>query len=89
MRTLIDWVPDFLYLKDLEGRFVVSNRAHFAVLGAERQEEVLGKTDFDVFPKEFAERYSADEKEVFRTGLPHGRDAPSRSSTSRTARAGC
>ena len=58
----------FLYLKDLEGRFVVSNRAHLAVLGAERQEEVLGKTDFDVFPKEFAERYSADEKECFAPG---------------------
>ncbi len=70
LRTLIDWVPDFLYLKDLEGRFVVSNRAHLAVLGAERQEEVLGKTDFDVFPKEFAERYSADEREVLRTGVP-------------------
>jgi PAS domain S-box-containing protein len=70
LRTLIDWVPDFLYLKDLEGRFLVSNRAHFIVLGAEREEEVIGKTDFDVFPKEFAERYSSDEKEVLRTGVP-------------------
>src|SRR5437867_2393115 len=70
LRTLIDWVPDFLYIKDLEGRFVISNRAHFTVLGADRQEEVVGKTDFDVFPKEFAERYFADEREVLRTGLP-------------------
>jgi two-component system sensor histidine kinase/response regulator len=70
LRTLIDWVPDFLYIKDLEGRFVVSNRAHFTVLGADRQEEVVGKTDFDVFPREFAERYFADEREVLRTGLP-------------------
>jgi PAS domain S-box-containing protein len=70
LRTLIDWVPDFLYLKDVEGRFLISNRAHFLVLGAEREAEVIGKTDFDVFPTEFAERYSADEKEVLRTGLP-------------------
>src|SRR5262245_27753304 len=70
LRTLIDWVPDFLYIKDLEGRFIVSNRAHFVVLGAEKQDEVVGKTDFDVFPREFAERYSADEREVLSTGLP-------------------
>ncbi len=70
LRTLIDWVPDLLYIKDVEGRFVISNRAHLKVLGAAREEDVIGKTDFDVFPAEFAEQYSADEREVLRTGLP-------------------
>jgi two-component system, sensor histidine kinase and response regulator len=70
LRTLIDSVPDYIYIKDGECRFVLANTAHLEIMGATTLEQVLGKTDFDVFPPELAARYCADEQEVVRTGHP-------------------
>ncbi|MBD3344827.1 MAG: PAS domain-containing protein [Chitinivibrionales bacterium] len=68
LRTLIDNMPDFIFIKDKESRFIVNNKAHLKVLGASGQDEVLGKTDFDIFPKELATRYFSDEQVVIQTG---------------------
>ncbi len=70
LRTLIDNLPDYVFVKDAQSRFITTNKAHLATLGAASLEEVVGKTDFDFFPKELAERYYADEQEVIRTGEP-------------------
>lgn len=70
LRTLIDNMPDCIFVKDVESRFVLNNLAHLRVLGAATQEEVAGKTDFDVFPEELAVQYHADEQEVVQTGRP-------------------
>ncbi len=65
LRTLIDNLPDtYIFIKDPESRFVVTNAAHLRALRAETLEEVVGKTDFDFFPKELAEQYYRDEKKV-------------------------
>ncbi|MDI9547388.1 MAG: ATP-binding protein [Chloroflexota bacterium] len=69
-RTLIDHLPDYIFIKDTASRFVVNNRAHIELLGCATQEEVLGKTDFDIFPRELAEQYYADEQMLIRTGHP-------------------
>ena len=69
LRTLIDNLPDYVFVKDAQSRFITTNKAHLATLGASL-EEVVGKTDFDFFPKELAERYFADEQEVIRSGQP-------------------
>jgi len=69
-RTLIDHLPDYIFIKDTASRFVVNNRAHLELLGYTTQEEVLGKTDFDIFPRELAEQYYADEQMLIRTGQP-------------------
>jgi len=69
-RTLIDHLPDYIFIKDMASRFVVNNRAHIELLGYTRQEEVQGKTDFDIFPRELAEQYYADEQSLLRTGQP-------------------
>ena len=69
-RTLIDHLPDYIFIKDTASRFVVNNRAHIELLGCATQEEVLGKTDFDIFPRELAEQYYADEQMLIRTGQP-------------------
>ena len=77
LRALIDAVPDLVYTKDTESRFVLNNRAHLRQLGFAAQEEAVGKTDLDIFPSEFAEVYYADEQELFRTGEPlMGREEP-------------
>ncbi len=68
LRTLIDNLPDFIFVKDAESRFVINNRAHVRVLGASSQEEVLGKTDLDIFPRDLAAQYYADEQAIIQSG---------------------
>jgi two-component system, sensor histidine kinase and response regulator len=70
LRTVIDNLPDYIFIHDTEGRFVINNIAHIRALGATCQEEVAGKTDFDFFPKELAERYFADEQAIVQSGKP-------------------
>ncbi len=64
LRTLIDNLPDYIYVKDTESRFVINNLAHVRVLGAQKPQDVQGKTDLDIFPRELALRYRADEVAV-------------------------
>jgi len=68
LRTLIDNLPDFIFVKDTESRFVINNVEHLRVLRVSQQSEVVGKTDFDFFPREFAEGYYADEQKIIRSG---------------------
>ena len=70
LRTLMDNLPDHVFIKDTQSRFVMANAATLHTLGAGRLEDVLGKTDFDFLPRERAEQYFADEQQVIRTGEP-------------------
>ena len=70
LRALIDSVPDFLFVRDTQGKFVITN-AHTALsLGAHSVEELIGKTVFDVLPADLAMAYAADDQEVMRSGEP-------------------
>jgi PAS domain S-box-containing protein len=69
LRTLIDNLPDYIIIKDADSRFVTNNQAHLRVLQA-TPDEVVGKTDFDFFPRELAEQYFTDERAVVRSGQP-------------------
>jgi PAS domain S-box-containing protein len=64
LRTLIDTLPDYIFVKDAQSRFVINNKAHLHILGAKTQDEVIGKSDFDIFPHELAAQYFADERAV-------------------------
>ena len=66
--TLIDSLPDFIFVKDAESRFVINNLAHRQVLKAQTQADLLGKTDFDIFPPELAQQYYADEQSIIQSG---------------------
>ena len=70
LRTLIDSLPDQVYVKDTEGRYLLNNREHTKALGAASPEEIAGKTDSDFYPSRLVERYRADEREVVDSGLP-------------------
>ena len=71
LRTLIDTIPDcYIFIKDAESRFLTTNAAHLRVLRATKLEEVIGKTDLDLFPPELAQQYYADEQTVIRSGQP-------------------
>ena len=69
LRTLIDSLPDRIYVKDTECRFLLNNAAHIRALGCRTQEEVLGKTDHDFRPPEIARQYHEDDRLVIDTGL--------------------
>jgi PAS domain S-box-containing protein len=68
LRTLIDNAPDYVYVKDKEGHFIVGNSALVRQLGLSSENELLGKTDFNLFPLELAEKYVADEREILNSG---------------------
>jgi PAS domain S-box-containing protein len=70
LRTLIDNIPDFMYVKDTESRFIVANLYLARVVGAVTPEELLGKTDFDFFPRELAASFYEDEQKVIHSGQP-------------------
>lgn len=70
LRTLVNHLPDYIYVKDAQSRFLLNNPAHLTLLGAAAQEDAAGKTDFDFFPEGLARRYFADEQDVLRHGRP-------------------
>lgn len=69
LSAILDSLPVVIYAKDLQGRYILTNRAHQAVLGAP-PEMILGKTAFDFHPPELATLYQKGEQEVVCTGAP-------------------
>ncbi len=70
LRTLIDNLPDLIYVKDANGRFLLANVAVARIMGAQAPGDLLGKNDFDFHPKELATLYHEDEQAVIRSGRP-------------------
>ncbi|RJP64965.1 MAG: PAS domain S-box protein [Ignavibacteriales bacterium] len=64
LRTLIDNIPDSIYVKDLNFRKTLANPAEVQIMNAESEAEVLGKNDFDWYPNEIAEMFYTDDKSV-------------------------
>ncbi len=69
MRTLIDAIPAYIYAKDLQGRHMLGNAALARLYGLATPAELLGKTDFDFYPRELAEQYQASEMPILQEGL--------------------
>lgn len=69
LRALIDNITDIVYVKDTESRFLIANRTLTRIVGT-AMENMLGKTDLDLFPTEMATNFYNDEKELFETGKP-------------------
>jgi PAS domain S-box-containing protein len=70
LHTLLDNVPDLIYFKDTQGRFTRVSRALANMLGASGPRGVLGKTDADFFPADYAAEARADEERLMRDGEP-------------------
>jgi phosphoserine phosphatase RsbU/P len=70
LKTLMDNLPDRIYFKDRESRFIAANRAMVTLFGPEDPAHVLGKTDADLFTPEHAQAALRDEQEILRTGQP-------------------
>ncbi|MHC4624266.1 MAG: ATP-binding protein [Planctomycetota bacterium] len=70
LRTLIDNLPDFIYIKDVDSRFTACNAAVSNFMGAKTPGELMGKSDFDYYPHEQASEYFADEQQIIESGRP-------------------
>ncbi len=70
LRTLIDNLPDSIYVKDLAGRKTLTNCADLQFIGTQTEAHVLGKTDAELYPAELAAQYAADDQHVIQTGQP-------------------
>ena len=64
LRTLIDNLPDCIYAKDSAGRKTMANPADLKNLRCKTEAEAVGKSDFDLFPKDVAEKFWADDQAV-------------------------
>ena len=64
LRALINAIPDELFFKDRDSRFVLANKATAESMGASDPGELIGKTDHDFYPKETADGFRAEELEV-------------------------
>ena len=70
LKTIIDNVPNQIFVKDRAGRFILANAAILKQLGVSSIDEVIGKTDYDFSPAELACEYVADDQIVMRGGEP-------------------
>jgi len=68
LHTLMENIPDCIYFKDTESRFIRVNKAMVSWFGLRNPVEMLGKTDFDFFNEEHAAKAFEDEQEIIRTG---------------------
>ncbi len=70
LRTLIDNLPDTLYIKDAEGRKIIANPADVEVTGFQSETEIVGKTDLEIFPGDIGRRGYDDDQLVLNKKLP-------------------
>ncbi len=65
-KAILDNIPDIAWLKDLQGKFIAVNEP-FAKSCGYRVEEIIGKTDLDIWPKDLGLSYRADDQEVIQS----------------------
>ena len=68
--TIRKYSTDTVYFKDKDSKFIWNSLGHIQQLGVKSQEEALGKTDFDFFPKDFAQSARETELTIMQTGTP-------------------
>jgi PAS domain S-box-containing protein len=67
LQAVIDATPDAIFVKDLDGRYVIVNEAAASFLG-KSPDEVVGKNDLELYPEETARQFMADDKAVLASG---------------------
>lgn len=70
LRTVIDALPERIYVRDLEGRIILPNTAYLKIRGFERHEDMIGKTVDELFPPDMANRYRKEDQTIIESGMP-------------------
>ena len=66
-KAILDTIPDIVWVKDSDGRFLTMNDA-FAKASGRTKEELIGRTDFDFWPIDLARRFLDDDIQVMQSG---------------------
>mgnify|MGYP001568445415 CR=1 FL=1 len=74
-KAILDNIPDIAWLKDNEGKYIAVNEAYGKACGL-RPDDIIGKTDLDIWPRELAEKYRKDDNEVMNSGKRQCFDEP-------------
>ncbi|MCX6220726.1 MAG: response regulator [Bacteroidia bacterium] len=69
-RTIIDLIPDAVYVKDSEGRKILANPKEVQFAGKKSEEEVIGQTDFDLYPEDDAAHSLSEDRIVIQSENP-------------------
>ncbi|MGB3960870.1 MAG: PAS domain S-box protein, partial [Sulfurimonas sp.] len=64
LRAILDSFPFFVWLKDTNGDYLATNKAVAKATGFQSPLEIVGKNDFDLFPKEMADSFRTDDQEI-------------------------
>ena len=70
LQALIDRLPDNLWVKDVNSRFVIANQVTADRIGVPGPADLIGKTDLELLPMSIAEKFFNDEQRIVRTGQP-------------------
>lgn len=70
LQQVIDTIPNHIYVKDVDGRYLIANKNLLQAFGLEYPAQLIGKSDFDLFPAENCHHIRASEVEVIQTGQP-------------------
>ncbi|MBN2371648.1 MAG: PAS domain-containing protein [Vicinamibacteria bacterium] len=70
LHALMDNIPDLIYFKDAQSRFLRINQAQARALGVRTAEEAVGKTDAHFFEEDYARATLGEELELFQSGRP-------------------
>ncbi|HEX2621350.1 MAG TPA: PAS domain S-box protein [Phototrophicaceae bacterium] len=70
VRAVVDHLPDNIYVKDWDGKFLLNNPESLRILGLTHQEEALGKDDFDFFPHDRAAQWLEEHRSIMQSGVP-------------------
>jgi PAS domain S-box-containing protein len=65
--AIVENLPQNIYLKDINLAFMMCNKNHAREFKL-KPEEIIGKTDHDLFPREIADKYEADDRNILVTG---------------------
>lgn len=68
IQQLIDSIPDIIFIKDLEGRFILVNNALAKIFGLEKSDDMIGKSDGDFYPEFLAREHKKDDNRIIDTG---------------------
>ena len=68
LRLLIDGFPDNIYIRDPEGKYLVVNQALATFAGCEKPEDMVGRSPLEFFPRDRAEAFLVEDREVIKTG---------------------
>lgn len=70
LQNVIDRIPSLVFLKNIKSERTLVNTSDVAFQGAKNKADLIGKSDYDLYSHELAEKFVEQDKEIIRTGIP-------------------